>query len=232
MKKTTLILSFILTLTLCACSDNGSDSDKPVATSAPDVTVSSQAESSSENDSSSEEESSYPDESSMSDAEYQQLANLSEDFETTEDFLSSGFIEKYYADRNTDGINYIPEHDEEVIEGGVTAYYGCYYIYYTYKDKSMAVCVDMASGKYGSTEDIYNETYKRLSNTLSDNKEETLSHCKYDKENDIMIYDEKADNITGYISLLNNIGYRVEIVCYDMDSTVDDIIEFSKHLKF
>ena len=163
----------------------------------------------------------------MTEKEFEELANLTEEFETVDEFLNSGFIEKYYNDRDADGINYIPTHDDEVTQCGVTAHYGCYYIYYTYKDKPMAVCVDMLSGKYNSAEDIYNETIERLSGN-----DDALSHCKYEKDADMVIYDEKTDTIPGYISVRNNIGFRVEIVTYDTEASVDDIIEFARHLTF
>ena len=236
MKKVPVLLTLLISLTLCACSDS-STSSAPAATSAPDTSVSSSV--SSETESSSEAESIVQDssetdkgDSSLTDEELERLSNISENFETPDDFLDSVYVKQYYNEREPGDIIYIPSCDDDVVLNGITAFYGCYYIYYTYNDKTMGICVDMMSGSYSSAEQIYNEMYDRLSCTLRDDKDEILSHYKYDKENDMMICDEKTDTSIGYISVRNNVGFRTEIFASDMSSSVDDIIEFSKHLHF
>ena len=223
MKTKLLLISLLLSLVLCSCSAADNDSSTPAATSMPETTASSQ------NDSSSQQEEST---SSLGDEDLETLVNKSEDFDTADEFLDSVYVTQYYKDRNADGINYIPEIDDQVKQNCITAYYGCYYIYYTYNGKPMGICVDISSGAYDSAEKIYEETYARLSNTLSDDKEETLSHYRYDAQNDMMICDEKTDSSIGYIAVTNNIGFKVEIFAIDMDSTIDEIIDFSTHLKF
>ena len=47
-----------------------------------------------------------------------------------------------------------------------------------------------------------------------------------------MIYDEKNEISIGYISKRNNIGMKIDIVIFDLDSTIDDIIDFSRHIEF
>ena len=230
MKKTTLILSFILTLTLCACSDSGSDSDKPVATPAPDVTVSSQAESSSENESSSEEESS-DDESSkektfletldeLSEDEYDKWVNYEEEFETTEEFLSSGFIEKYYMGIDFGNDRIIPEYDDSVKAFNVYAHIGNYWLGFGYNDKTYGICVDVLD-HFDSTEDLYDHFARRMP-----------EEAKYDKENDLVILSDKT---SGNVSVekLTPSGKLYDVFCWKQgDATIDEIIEFSKHLKF
>ena len=224
MKTKLLLFPLLLSLALCSCStsDNDNSSSTPADSSANASTASSLSDSAPPQE---QEESS----SSLSEEE---LINRSENYDTTDEFLDSVYVTKFYKDRNADGINYIPEIDDQVKQNCITAYYGCYYIYYTYNGKPMGICVDMSSGAYDSAEKIYEETYARLSNTLSDDKEETLSHYRYDAQNDMMICDEKTDSSIGYISVTNNIGFKVEIFAIDMDSTIDEIIDFSTHLKF
>ena len=223
MKNKYLLFPLLLSLALCSCSAADNDSSTPAATSAPETTASSQ------NDSSSQQEEST---SSLGDEDLETLVNKSEDFDTADEFLDSVYVTQYYKDRNADGINYIPEIDDQVKQNCITAYYGCYYIYYTYNGKPMGICVDMSSGAYDSAEKIYEEMYARMSHTLRDDKEETLSHYRYDPQNDMMICDEKTDSSIGYISVTNNIGFRVEVFAAKTDSTIDEIIDFSKHLKF
>ena len=96
----------------------------------------------------------------------------------------------------------------------------------------MGICVDMMSGKYDSAEEIYEKRIKRLTRPTGEVNEEAVSHLRYDKESDMMICDEKNESTIGFITVLNNIGFGVDIFTYDMNSTVDDLIDFYKHLKF
>ncbi len=236
MKRKSFLISLLIPLALCACAETGTSSE-PVATSAPDSVVSSVQDSSSQEESSaaesSNEDSSQTDHDSgeLSESEYYELSGLHEEYETVDDFLNSGFIEKYYDGykvwHDHEGINYIPTIDDEVTQRGVTARFGHYAIHYTYKGKPMDAYVDMLSGRFASAEDIYNKLYKRYARDKS-----VLKHLSYDKDKDIVINDEKGDVIIGYVCTINNIGLKVEISTYDEKCTIDDIIEFSQHIKF
>ena len=179
------------------------------------------------------DESSKPDSEVITSSESSDyIAEHTENFDTPEEFLDSEFVKEKYKVWDIEGINYIPSHDDEVTWNGMEASTGYYDLYYSYKDKPFMVSVELAGGRYDSVEQIYKEAYDRLSFNLSDDKEEILSHCRYDEKNDLMIYDEKNEISIGYISKRNNIGTKINIVIFDLDSTIDDIIDFSNHIEF
>ena len=230
MKKAALCFLLTALITLASCSETEDESLSSAAASAPDS--SSLQEESSVTEEKADESSKAASSVITSSESSDYIAEPTESFDTPEEFLDSGFVKEKYKAWDTEGINYIPSHDDEVIWNGMEASTGYYDLYYSYKDKPFMISVDLASGRYDSVEQIYKEAYDRFSFTLSDDKEEILSHCKYDEENDLMIYDEKNEISIGYISKRNNIGMKIDIVIFDLDSTIDDIIDFSRHIEF
>ena len=232
MKKTALILSFILTLTLCACSDGGSDSDTPAATSAPDTVVSSKEENSSEKEISSQQET-PKDESSLSDEEFDRLANYFEEFDSTNDFLDSDFINEYYGDVDFSTDKIVPVHDGDVISGNVNAFYSCYYIYYSYKDKNYGICVSTHYNKFDTVNHTYTD-YESVQDLYKELSQKSASGTEYtfDKENDLIAV-KIGYSGNEYIQKVTPSGKQYDVFCFpDNSATLDEIIEFSKHIKF
>ena len=232
MKKHALILTAMLSLTLCACSDGSSDST-PAATSAPETVVSSKEESSSQAESKASDESSKTDEGQIDEQEAERLAELEMDYNTTDEFLNSGFIDEYYKDIDFGNDKIVPEADDGVIVGNVNAHYSCYYIYYEYKEKTYGICVNTRYNKldkdtmqysdFKSAEELYEY---RLSNKKGSTEYE------YDKENDLVkIHVGSTDN--EYIEKITPSGKLYDVFSIpEKSASVDDIIEFSKHLTF
>ncbi len=229
MNKTVLIISAMLTLTLCACSESSSDS-APTATSAPETAISSKEESSAIQESSSQEKLA---ESLTDEQEAERLAELWMDYSSTDEFISSGFIDEYYKDIDFGNDKIVPDTDDGIISGNVHAHYGCYYIYYEYNKKTYGICVNARFNKldkdtiqytdFKSAEDLYE--YR-----LSDKKGST--EYEYDKENDLVkIYVGSTDN--EYIEKVTPSGKLYDVFSMpEKSASVDEIIEFSKHLKF
>ena len=224
MKNKYLLFPLLLSLALCSCSAADNDSSTPAATSAPETTASSQNDSSSQQEESASDESSDTFLASLSESELEQIVGHEEEFETAKDFLDSGFIEKYYKGIDFGDDNMIPECDDSVESGSVYAHISNYWVGYTYNGKTYGVCKNVLDPYFSSAKELYEYRCK------NDNIPNTV--YEYDEENDLVIVNiENADS--DFIEKVSSSGKICDVFSWkEGGAAIDEIIDFSKHLKF